>query len=368
MRYWKKCKSFYSKYLFIVFYVSFGIDANEVRVYNWSDYIAQPVIEEFESETGIKVIYDVYDSNEVLEGKLLAGNTGYDIVGPSIEYLGRQIVAGIFQDLNKSKLTNYQHLDQEILKLLSIMDPGNTSAIPYLWGTTGIGYNKNKAREIMGDDFQMNTFDVIFDPEIISKFEQCGVAFLDAPSEVFKAALFYSGLDPNTKNPKDFQGQAFDLLIGVRPFIRYFHSSKYINDLANGEICLVFGWNGDILQAGERAKESGNGIDIGYEIPHQGAQMWVDMMAIPKDAPNPENAHLFLNHILKPENIAKISNQVQFANPNKTSKIILNKEILNNPAIYPNEEIMKKLFIAEIAPPKVDRTMTRQWIKIKTNR
>ena len=244
MRPWKRPKLFYSKYLLILFSVSHGVVANEVRVYNWSDYIAQAVIEEFESETGIKVIYDVYDSNEVLEGKLLAGNTGYDIVGPSIEYLGRQIVAGIFQDLNKSKLTNYQHLDQEILKLLSIMDPGNTAAIPYLWGTTGIGYNKNKAKEIMGDDFQINTFDVIFDPEIVSKFAQCGVAFLDAPSEVFKAALFYLGLDPNTKNPKDFQGPAFDLLIGVRPFIRYFHSSKYINDLANGEICLVFGWNG----------------------------------------------------------------------------------------------------------------------------
>ena len=337
-------------------------------MYNWSDYIAQAVIEEFEDETGIEVIYDVYDSNEVLEGKLLAGNTGYDIVGPSIEYLGRQIVAGIFQDLNKPQLTNYEHLDQEIMKLLSTMDPGNTFAIPYLWGTTGIGYDKNKAKEIMGHDFQMNTFDVIFNPEIIGKFAQCGVAFLDAPSEVFKAALFYLGLDPNTKDPKHYQGQAFDLLVGVRPFIRYFHSSKYINDLANGEICLVFGWNGDILQAGQRAKESGNNIDIDYQIPNQGAQMWVDMMAIPKDAPNSDNAHLFLNHILKPENIAKISNQVQFANPNKTSKIMLDQDILGNPGIYPNEEIMKKLFIAEIASPKVDRTMTRQWIKIKTDR
>ena len=347
---------------------TFVILAEEVRVYNWSDYIDDSVIDDFESTTGIKVIYDVFDSNEVLEGKLLAGNTGYDIVGPSIEYLGRQVIAGVHQRLNKEYIPNLRHLEPEMMKMLATMDPGNNYAIPYLWGTTGIGYNKDKAKEIMGEGFEMATFDVIFDPEIISQFEKCGVAFLDAPSEVFKAALFHLGLNPNTKNPRDYQGEAYQLLKNIRPYIRYFHSSKYINDLANGEICLVFGWSGDILQSGDRAQESGNGIKIGYEIPKEGAQMWVDMMAIPNDAPNIKNAHLFLNFILQPEMMARISNKVKFANANEQSKDFISQEILNNPTIYPSQETVKKLFIAEIANPRVDRMMTRQWINIKTNR
>ncbi len=354
--------------LFVVLFKTTHTYANEVRVYNWSDYIDRSVIDDFEVSTGINVIYDVFDSNEVLEGKLLAGNTGYDIVGPSIEYLGRQVVAGIHQKLNKDHIPNLRYLEPRMMERLATMDPGNDYAIPYLWGTTGIGYNKEKVQEIMGEDFSMDTFDVIFKPEIIQQFEQCGVAFLDAPSEVFKAALFYLGLNPNTKNPRDYQGEAYQLLLNVRPYIRYFHSSKYINDLANGEICLVFGWSGDILQSGDRAKESGNGIEIDYKIPKEGAQMWVDMMAIPKDAPNAQNAHLFLNFILQPEMMARISNKVKFANANEQSKDFIVQEILDNPTIYPNEETMKKLFLAEIANPRVDRMMTRQWINIKTDR
>lgn len=342
--------------------------ANEVRVYNWSDYIDKSVIDDFEATTGIEVIYDVFDSNEVLEGKLLAGNTGYDIVGPSIEYLGRQVIAGIHQKLHKEDIPNLRYLEPKMMQMLATMDPGNDYSIPYLWGTTGIGYNKDKVKEIMGQDYQMDSFDVLFKPEIIKQFAECGVAFLDAPSEVFKAALFYLGLDPNTKDPQDYQGEAYRLLLNVRPYIRYFHSSKYINDLASGEICLVFGWSGDILQSGDRAKEAGNGINIDYEIPKEGAQMWVDMMAIPKDAPNTKNAHLFLNFILQPEMMARISNKVKFANANEKSKGFIVREILDNPTIYPNEETMKKLFIAEIANPRVDRMMTRQWINIKTDR
>ena len=353
--------------LLLITFSSFS-HAQEVRVYNWSDYIDDSIIEDFEKETGIDVIYDVFDSNEVLEGKLLAGNTGYDIVAPSIEYLGRQIVAGIFLKLDRDQLPNYQNLDTEMLALLSNMDPGNKYGIPYMWGTTGIGYNKQKAIEIMGENYPMNSFDIVFKPEIISKFEDCGVAFLDAPSETFKAALYYVGLDPNTKNPDDYRGESFNVLKSVRPYITYFHSSKYINDLANGDLCLVFGWSGDILQASDRARESGNGIEIRYMIPIEGAQMWFDMMAIPKDAPNPENAHHFLNYILQPEVMATISNKIKFANANIKSKPLINKEITNNPSIYPPDEILSKLFIAEIATPKVDRTMTRQWINIKTDR
>ena len=338
----------------------------EVRVYNWSDYIADSTIREFEKETGIDVTYDVYDSNEILEGKLLSGNTGYDIVGPSSEFMGRQIIAGVYQKLNKDALYNYDNLDPAMMNLLENLDPDNAHSIPYLWGTTGIGYNKQKAIEIMGADFAMDTLDVVFVPEIIAKFQHCGVAFLDAPSEMFKAALHYLGLNPNSQNPKDYQEQSTELFKNVRPYIQYFHSSKYINDLANGDICLAFAWSGDVLQAADRASESGNGVQIEYKIPKEGTLMWFDMLAIPADAPNPENAHEFLNYILRPEVVAEISNKVNFANANIPSKSLIKADSLNNPGIYPEEELMRKLFIAKILPPDVDRVMTRQWVDIKS--
>ena len=352
----------------IFFFLSFSLYAEEVRVYNWSDYIDQSVIDQFEESTGIKVIYDVFDSNEVLEGKLLAGSTGYDIVSPSIEYLGRQIRADIHLELDKTAIPNFNNLDPIMMELLSSMDPENKYAIPYLWGTTGIGYNRAAIDEIMGEGFKMNTFDILFKPDLIKNFEKCGIAFLDAPSEVFKAALFYIGKDPNTKDPSDYRGEAYELLKSIRPYIRYFHSSKYINDLANGEICLVFGWSGDILQAGDRAREVNNGVIIEYEIPREGGQIWVDMMSIPNDAPNAENAHLFLDFILQPEVMAMISNKVKFPNAIPESKKFISKDILNNKAIYPDQQTLNKLFLAEIANPRVDRMMTRQWINIKTGK
>ena len=361
----------------VIFVVTLGLSScgtneeetnikQEVRVYNWSDYIADSTIREFEKETGIDVTYDVYDSNEILEGKLLSGNTGYDIVGPSSEFMGRQIIAGVYQKLNKDALYNYDNLDPAMMSLLENLDPDNAHSIPYLWGTTGIGYNKQKAIEIMGADFAMDTLDVVFVPEIIAKFQHCGVAFLDAPSEMFKAALHYLGLNPNSQNPKDYQGQSKELFKNVRPYIQYFHSSKYINDLANGDICLAFAWSGDVLQAADRASESGNGVQIEYRIPKEGTLMWFDMLAIPADAPNPGNAHKFLNYILKPEVIAEISNKVNFANANIPSKSLIKADSLNNPDIYPEEELMRKLFLAKILPPDIDRVMTRQWVDIKS--
>ena len=361
----------------VIFVVTLGLSScgtneeetnikQEVRVYNWSDYIADSTIREFEKETGIDVTYDVYDSNEVLEGKLLSGNTGYDIVGPSSEFMGRQIIAGVYQKLNKDALYNYDNLDPAMMSLLENLDPDNAHSIPYLWGTTGIGYNKQKAIEVMGADFAMNTLDVVFIPEIIAKFQHCGVAFLDAPSEMFKAALHYLGLNPNSQNPKDYQEQSTELFNNVRPYIQYFHSSKYINDLANGDICLAFAWSGDVLQAADRASESGNGVQIEYKIPKEGTLMWFDMLAIPADAPNPGNAHKFLNYILKPEVIAEISNKVNFANANIPSKSLIKADSLNNPGIYPEEELMRKLFVAKILPPDIDRVMTRQWVDIKS--
>ena len=361
----------------VIFVVTLGLSScgtneeeinikQEVRVYNWSDYIADSTIREFEKETGIDVTYDVYDSNEVLEGKLLSGNTGYDIVGPSSEFMGRQIIAGVYQKLNKDALYNYDNLDPAMMSLLENLDPDNAHSIPYLWGTTGIGYNKQKAIEVMGVDFAMNTLDVVFIPEIIAKFQHCGVAFLDAPSEMFKAALHYLDLNPNSQNPKDYQEQSTELFNNVRPYIQYFHSSKYINDLANGDICLAFAWSGDVLQAADRASESGNGVQIEYKIPKEGTLMWFDMLAIPADAPNPENAHEFLNYILKPEVIAEISNKVNFANANIPSKSLIKADSLNNPDIYPEEDLMRKLFLAKILPPDIDRVMTRQWVDIKS--
>ena len=361
----------------VIFVVTLGLSScgtneeetnikQEVRVYNWSDYIADSTIREFEKETGIDVTYDVYDSNEILEGKLLSGNTGYDIVGPSSEFMGRQIIAGVYQKLNKDALYNYDNLDPAMMSLLENLDPDNAHSIPYLWGTTGIGYNKQKAIEIMGADFAMDTLDVVFVPEIIAKFQHCGVAFLDAPSEMFKAALHYLGLNPNSQNPKDYQEQSTELFNNVRPYIQYFHSSKYINDLANGDICLAFAWSGDVLQAADRASESGNGVQIEYRIPKEGTLMWFDMLAIPADAPNPGNAHKFLNYILKPEVIAEISNKVNFANANIPSKSLIKADSLNNPDIYPEEELMRKLFLAKILPPDIDRVMTRQWVDIKS--
>ena len=361
----------------VIFVVTLGLSScgtneeetnikQEVRVYNWSDYIADSTIREFEKETGIDVTYDVYDSNEILEGKLLSGNTGYDIVGPSSEFMGRQIIAGVYQKLNKDALYNYDNLDPAMMNLLENLDPDNAHSIPYLWGTTGIGYNKQKAIEIMGADFAMDTLDVVFVPEIIAKFQHCGVAFLDAPSEMFKAALHYLGLNPNSQNPKDYQEQSTELFNNVRPYIQYFHSSKYINDLANGDICLAFAWSGDVLQAADRASESGNGVQIEYRIPKEGTLMWFDMLAIPADAPNPGNAHKFLNYILKPEVIAEISNKVNFANANIPSKSLIKADSLNNPDIYPEEELMRKLFLAKILPPDIDRVMTRQWVDVKS--
>jgi len=361
----------------VIFVVTLGLSScgtneeetnikQEVRVYNWSDYIADSTIREFEKETGIDVTYDVYDSNEILEGKLFSGNTGYDIVGPSSEFMGRQIIAGVYQKLNKDVLYNYDNLDPAMMNLLENLDPDNAHSIPYLWGTTGIGYNKQKAIEIMGADFAMDTLDVVFVPEIIAKFQHCGVAFLDAPSEMFKAALHYLGLNPNSQNPKDYQEQSTELFNNVRPYIQYFHSSKYINDLANGDICLAFAWSGDVLQAADRASESGNGVQIEYRIPKEGTLMWFDMLAIPADAPNPGNAHKFLNYILKPEVIAEISNKVNFANANIPSKSLIKADSLNNPDIYPEEDLMRKLFLAKILPPDIDRVMTRQWVYVKS--
>ncbi|MCB1384899.1 MAG: polyamine ABC transporter substrate-binding protein [Nitratireductor sp.] len=341
-----------------------GAWSAELRIYNWSDYIDESVLEDFTKETGIDVTYDVFDSNEVLETKLLAGGTGYDIVVPSGSFLSRQIDAGVFQKLDKSKLPNLANMWDDISTQTAKYDPGNEYSINYMWGTTGIGYNVGKVKEILGAD-SIDSWDVFFKPEILSKFKDCGVYVLNAPEEIIPAALNYLGIDPNTSDPADLQ-KAEDLLMSIRGNIQKFHSSEYINALANGDICLAVGWSGDVLQARDRAAEADNGVEVAYSIPKEGALMWFDQMAIPADATNVEEAHTFLNYIMRPEVMAKASNYVQYANGNKASMALLEPDLLNDPGVYPTEEATKKLYTKLAYDPKTQRLATRLWTKITT--
>lgn len=334
-----------------------------VNIYNWSDYIDDSILADFTKETGIKVVYDTFDSNETLETKLLAGKTGYDIVVPTADFMQRQIKAGVFQKLDKSKLPNISNMWDMVMQRISTYDPGNQYAIDYMWGTNGIGYNVDKVKQILGTD-DKPTLDVIFDPKVAAKFKDCGIYMLDAPKDVIPTALAYLGLDPNSTKPEDFK-KAEALLTSIRPFIRKFHSSEYINALANGDICIAFGYSGDVLQARNRAEEAKNGVHVDYSMPKQ-AQMWFDVMAIPADAPHVAEAHEFLNYIMKPEVIAKASNFVAYANGNKASQQFVNKEVLEDPAVYPTDEIMKNLFTVKPWDPKTQRLATRLWTKVVT--
>ncbi|MEM6945946.1 MAG: polyamine ABC transporter substrate-binding protein [Pseudomonadota bacterium] len=335
-----------------------------VRIYNWSDYIDEEILAEFTAETGIEVIYDVFDSNEVLETKLLAGGTGYDIVVPTGDFLQRQIQAGVFQKLDKSKLPNLANMWDQIEARTAGFDPGNEHSVNYMWGTTGIGYNVDAVKERLGVD-AIDSWDVVFKPETIEKFADCGVFFLDAPTEVIPAALNYLGFDPNSNDKGEIE-QAAALLESVRPHVTQFHSSQYINALANGDACLAIGWSGDVLQARDRAAEADNGVSVEYAIPKEGALMWFDQMAIPSDAPNPEAAHAFINYLQQPEVIAKASNYVYYANGNVASKEFLVEDVIDDPAIYPPEETVANTWTAVPYPPRVQRDVTRAWTRVKT--
>ncbi|MBB5533925.1 polyamine ABC transporter substrate-binding protein [Rhizobium giardinii] len=335
-----------------------------VNVYNWSDYIDASILEDFTKETGIKVVYDVFDSNEILETKLLAGGTGYDVVVPTATFLQRQIAAGVFQKLDKSKLPNLSNMWDEITTRVATYDPGNEYAIDYMWGTTGIGYNVEKAKQILGTD-EKPTWDVLFKPEVAAKFKDCGIHVLDSPTDVVPSVLAYLGLNPDSHAPEDL-AKAEELLLKVRPFIRKFHSSEYINALANGDICLALGYSGDIFQARDRAAEAKAGVTVDYSIPPTGAQMWFDVMAIPADAPHVAEAHEFLNYIMKPEVIAKASDFVFYANGNKASQQFISKEVIEDTAIYPPADVMKKLFTTTPFDAKSQRVLTRMWTKVVT--
>ncbi len=342
-----------------------AVAADEVRVYNWSDYIDESLLEKFEQETGIELIYDVFDSNEVLETKMLAGGSGYDVVVPTGTFLQRQIAAGAFQKLDKSKLPNLENMWDVIEKRTATYDPGNEYSINYMWGTTGIGANVDKVQEVLGEDAPLGSLDLIFDPANMEKLAECGVHFLDAPTEMIPAALAYAGMDPDAKDDEAL-AKAEEVLMAVRPHVQKFHSSEYINALANGDICVAFGWSGDILQARDRAAEADNGVEIVYNAPSEGALMWFDQMAIPVDAPNPEAAHTFLNFIMDAQNMAAASNYVYYANGNKASQEYLAEDVIGDTAIYPDEAALENLYTVTPFGPREQRTLTRLWTKIKS--
>ncbi|WP_284378707.1 polyamine ABC transporter substrate-binding protein [Amylibacter marinus] len=339
--------------------------AETVRVYNWSDYIDEALLNKFQEETGIELIYDVFDSNEVLETKLLAGGSGYDVVVPSGTFLQRQITAGAFQKLDAAQLPNSANLWDLIQDRTSIYDPGNAYSINYMWGTTGIGVNTAKVAEVLGDDAPIDSLELIFNPENIEKLSACGVHILDAPSEIFPAALAYIGENPDAHD-KETLAKAEPVLTAIAPHVTKFHSSEYINALANGDICVAFGWSGDILQARDRADEAENGVEIAYNAPTEGALMWFDQMAIPVDAPNPTGAHKFINFILDAQNMADASNYVYYANGNKASQPLLEEDVINDPAIYPSAAALEKLYITTPYEQKPQRQVTRMWTKIKS--
>jgi putrescine transport system substrate-binding protein len=337
-----------------------------LNVYNWSDYIAPDTIAKFEAATGIKVNYDVYDGNEVLEAKLLAGRSGFDVVVPSANFLERQIKQGVYKPLDREQLANLGNLDEGMMKNLALYDPGNLHAAPYMWGTVGIGYNVDRVKAALGD-VPVDSWQVLLDPKNAAKLKGCGISLLDAPTDVVDSVLIALGRDPNSEKEEDLKA-AEAALMAIRPHVRYFHSSQYITDLANGEICVAVGYNGDVLQARDRANEAGKGVKIAYVIPKEGAQVWMDTMAVPADAPHPRNAHAFIDFVMQPEIAAAISNFKKFPTPNAKAVPLVDEAVRTDPGIYPPAEIQAKLQPSLSESPEYQRLLTRTWTRIRTGR
>jgi putrescine transport system substrate-binding protein len=338
-----------------------------VNFYNWSSYVAPGVLEDFTRETGIKVVYDTFDANETLETRLLAGKSGYDVVVPTAYFLQRQIKASVFQKLDKSKLPNLANAWAVVTARLSTYDPGNQYAANYMWGTTGIGYNVKMVETILGPGAVIDSWDMVFKPENLARFKDCGVHMLDSPDDIFPAALNYLGLDPNSTKQADLE-KAADLVGKIRPFVRKFHSSEYLSALATGEICLVVGWSGDILQARSRAAEAKNGVAVGYAIPKEGAQMFFDNLSIPADAKNVKEAYELINFLYRPDIAARNTNFLSYANGNLASQKLLDPKILGDKNIYPDEVMLAKLFVITARDPATQRIINRLWTKVKTGR
>ena len=339
-------------------------DDKVVNIYNWSDYVDPAMLEKFTADTGIKVVYDNYDNNEIVETKLLAGGSGYDVVVPSGPNVSRQIQAGTLMKLDKSKIPNLKDQWDVIAKRLETYDPGNQYAVNYMWGTTGVGYNVAKIKAAM-PDAPTDSWDMIFKPEVVSKFKDCGIEVLDTPEELIPAALNYLKLNPDSKDPADIQ-KAGDLLSSIKPYILKFHSSDYIDALANGDICLAVGYSGDIFIAKNRAEEAKAGVEINYVIPKEGAGMWFDSFIIPADAPHQDEAYAFINFMLTPEVAAANSNYVFYANGNKDAQPMVDKAIFEDPAIYPDEATLGRLFTTTPYDAKIQKIVTRVWTNVKS--
>ncbi len=339
-----------------------------VRIYNWIEYLPPEVLKSFQEETGIRPIYDVFDSAETMESKLLTGNSGYDVVFPGTANLGHLITAGAVQPLDRKQLPNWEHLDPQFMQSLeAVGDTGNRYAAPYLWGTTLIGYNVDKVRKALGPDVKIDTWDIIFKEENLAKLASCGVGFLDAGNEIVPIALHYKGLDPNSQKREDY-AQAQAAMMKIRPYITYFNSSRYGMDLANGDICVGVGWSGGVALAKQLADAAGKGVKVEMALPKEGAPMWSDVMMIPANAPDVAEAHAFINYILRPEVIARISNKIGYPNPNKDATAQVDANIRDNPNMYVPEQVRKTLFALEPIPPAIERIRTRTWTNIKTNR
>jgi len=339
-------------------------DDQVVNVFNWADYIGSETIANFEKEYGIKVNYDEYESSEMVEAKLLTGNTGYDIVVHSSMYSKRLFPLKIFQRLDKTKLTNWKLIDPKLMTILDKFDPGNNFMAPYSWGSTGVAYNVDMVLERL-PDAPLHSAAMLFDPEVVSKFEDCGVSLLDSPTDVVPQALVYLGYADNTRDPKAIQ-EAEDLLLSVRPYIKKFTSTTFLNDLPNGDLCVSMSWAGDYATASARAEEVGADINLAYRVPIEGSLMWFDIIIIPDDAPHTENAYLFLDYLLRPEVTADFVNITHYASPIPAANEFIDEKILNNPAIYPTPEIMKRLYLTEVDPPKYQRQKTRVFTRAKT--
>ncbi|MDG1581303.1 polyamine ABC transporter substrate-binding protein [Pseudomonas sp. GOM6] len=339
--------------------------AAELHVYNWADYMLPEVPKAFAEKSGIKLTWDTYESNEALEAKLLAGNSGYDLVVPTNTFLENQLKAGVYQKLDKSKLPNWQHLDANLLQLMSANDPGNEHAVPYMYGTVLIGYNPDKVKAALGDDAPVNSWDLVFKPENMEKLKSCGVAMLDSPAEILPIALDYLGLDPNSTNSADYD-KATELLLKIRPYMAYFHSAKYMTDIANGDICVAVGYSGSFFQFANRAKEAGNGVVVQWKLPKEGAPLWYDSFAIPADAKNVDEAHAFLNNLLDPKVVAPISDFLGYPNPNKDGMALVSAAIRDDADLSPSAEAQKNLYVLKPLPQKIERVRTRAWSKIKT--
>ncbi|MGO8854244.1 MAG: polyamine ABC transporter substrate-binding protein [Steroidobacteraceae bacterium] len=337
-------------------------DARVLNLYIWSDYLAPTTLPRFEKQTGIKVNAAYYDTNETLDAKLLAGGGGYDIVMPTASYFERQIKAGMYLPLDKSKLPNLKNMDPQLMAKVAFHDPGNAHGVIYLWGTNGIGYNEKMVKELL-PDAPLDSWQMVFDPKVASKVAKCGISVLNSPAEMMRAVFSYLGKDPNSQNPEDLaQGEA--VLLKIRPYIRSINSSEYIEALANGDLCIAVAYNGDVMQARDRAQDANKGIEIKYSIPKEGTILWFDMLAIPKDAPHPESAYAFINFVMTPEVIGEITNFKGYANANAVAKPLAS--VKNDPGIYPTPELLPKLTVQLADSDDQTRAITRVWEKFKT--